>query len=62
MLDRANAVEGLIIRLAKTGQLGGKLTDEGLKELLDKVAGQETKTTVKFDRRRAALDSDDEDY
>ncbi|KAI6182389.1 Programmed cell death protein 5 [Aphelenchoides bicaudatus] len=60
--DKAAAVESLIVRMARTGQLGEKLTDDGLKKLLDQVAGQQKTTTVKFDRRRAALDSDDDDY
>lgn len=60
--DKANAVENLIVRMARTGQLRGKLTDEAFKDLLDKVGGQQKTTTVKFDRRRAQLDSDDDDY
>lgn len=43
----ANAVENLIVRMARSGQLNGKLSDEGLKQLLDKVAGQQKTTTVK---------------
>jgi programmed cell death protein 5 len=61
--DKARSVEQLIIRLAQSGQLGGKLNDDGLKDLLNKVASQtKSSTTVKFDRRRVGLDSDDEDY
>lgn len=42
------------------GQIRGKMTDEGLKGLLDKISEKTTKTTtVKFNRRR--VDSDDED-
>lgn len=60
--DKASAVENFIVRMARSGQLNDKLSDDGLKELLNKVGGETKGTTVKFDRRRAALDSDDEDY
>jgi programmed cell death protein 5 len=45
--EKAAAVEALIVRMARSGQLGGKLTDDGLKKLLDQVAGQQKTTTVK---------------
>ncbi|KAI6178822.1 Programmed cell death protein 5 [Aphelenchoides besseyi] len=60
--EKARAVENMVIQMARSGQLSGKLDDAGLRSLLDKVSAQQQKTTtVKFDRRRAALDSDDED-
>ncbi|KAH7723656.1 Double-stranded DNA-binding domain containing protein [Aphelenchoides avenae] len=60
--EKARQVQGMIIQMARTGQISGKLSDEGFKQLLDRVSERTQKTTtVKFDRRRAALDSDDED-
>ncbi|KAI6228992.1 hypothetical protein M3Y99_01157700 [Aphelenchoides fujianensis] len=59
---QARAVENLVIQMARTGQIAEKLDDAALRGLLEKVSAQQQKTTtVKFDRRRAALDSDDED-
>jgi programmed cell death protein 5 len=61
--EKAKMVESMLIQMAQTGQLQGKLGEEQLKGLLEKVSEQtHKKTTVKFDRRRAALDSDDDDY
>ncbi|XP_067104982.1 programmed cell death protein 5 isoform X2 [Osmerus mordax] len=59
--DKAKAVENYLIQMARFGQLGGKITDTGLIEILEKVSQQtEKKTTVKFNRRKV-MDSDDED-
>ena len=57
-------VEGQIIHMAQRGQLPGKLNEEQLIQLLQSLNQQmpRSNSTVKFDRRRAALDSDDEDY
>lgn len=63
--EKAQMVEGMIIRMAQSGQIPGKLDDEQLIQLLESLNQQMPKSnsTVKFDRRRAALDSDDdEDY
>lgn len=58
--EKAQAIENMIINMARMGQIRGKMTDEGLKGLLDKISEKTTKTTtVKFNRRR--VDSDDED-
>lgn len=58
--EKAAMVENLLVNMARRGQLGGQLGEEELKGLLEQVS-QQTKqeTTVKFDRRRAALDDDD---
>lgn len=59
--DKANAVENYLIQMARFGKLGGKITESGLIEILEKVSQQtEKKTTVTFNRRRV-MDSDDED-
>jgi len=63
--EKAQMVEGMIIRMAQSGQVAGKLDDIQLVQLLESLNQQMPKSnsTVKFDRRRAALDSsDDEDY
>lgn len=59
--EKAKAVENYLIQMARFGQLGGKISETGLIEILEKVSQQtEKKTTVKFNRRRV-MDSDDED-
>jgi len=61
--DKARMVENMILQTAQRGQLGGKIGEEELKGLLERVSSQTSqKTTVKFDRRRNNLDSDDDDY
>ena len=46
----AESVELRLIQLAQQGQIGGKLTDEQLKEILRKIQGQ--KRESKIDIRR----------
>ncbi|MFH4973676.1 hypothetical protein AB6A40_000385 [Gnathostoma spinigerum] len=59
--EKAQRVENLIVEMARRGQIAGKLNDESLRQLLDRISEQTKKTTtVKFDRRRAAIDSDSE--
>ncbi|XP_042677722.1 programmed cell death protein 5 isoform X3 [Centrocercus urophasianus] len=59
--DKAKAVENYLIQMARFGQLPGKVSEQGLIEILEKVSQQtEKKTTVKFNRRKV-LDSDEED-
>ncbi|KAL4642098.1 programmed cell death protein 5 [Arapaima gigas] len=59
--EKAKAVENYLIQMAQFGQLGGKISESGLIEILEKVSQQtEKKTTVKFNRRRV-MDSDEED-
>ncbi|XP_018425513.1 PREDICTED: programmed cell death protein 5 [Nanorana parkeri] len=59
--EKAKAVENYLIQMARFGQLGGKLSEEGLIEILEKVSRQtEKKMTVKFNRRKV-MDSDEED-
>ena len=58
--DKGKQVEAMLCQMAQTGQLGGKLGDEELKGLLDRMAGG-AGSKVKFDRRRAAMDSDSDD-
>ncbi|XP_065828401.1 programmed cell death protein 5-like [Oscarella lobularis] len=61
--EKAKQVESMLIQMAQMGQLGGRVDESQLKSLLQKVSQATQKTTtVKFDRRRCAVDdSDDED-
>ncbi|ETN62962.1 hypothetical protein AND_005337 [Anopheles darlingi] len=61
--EKAQMVEGMIIRMAQMGQIGGRLDDASLVKLLESLNQQmpRSNSTVKFDRRRAAMDSDDDD-
>ncbi|XP_053664392.1 programmed cell death protein 5 [Anopheles marshallii] len=61
--EKAQIVEANIIRMAQMGQFGDKLDDASLVKLLENLNKQmpRSNSTVKFDRRRAALDSDEED-
>lgn len=56
-------VQNMIINMAQTGRLGGKIDDAQFKQLLETLSQQMPKSTskVNFNRRRAALDSDDDD-
>lgn len=59
--EKAKSVENYLIQMAKCGQLGGKITESGLIEILEKVNQQLGKQTmVKFNRRKV-MDSDEED-
>ncbi|KAL6434009.1 programmed cell death protein 5 [Cataglyphis hispanica] len=59
--EKGRMVEEMILNMAKNQQLPGKLGEEQLITLLESLNQQtQRKTTVKFDRRRAALDSDDD--
>lgn len=53
----------MICRMAQMGQLSTKISEQDLIQLLESLNQQMPKSssTVKFDRRRAALDSDDDD-
>ncbi|OAD57573.1 Programmed cell death protein 5 [Eufriesea mexicana] len=59
--EKGKMVEDIILSMAQRGQLRGKLDENELINLLESVNQQtQRKTVVKFDRRRAALDSDDD--
>eukprot|EP00092_Neocalanus_flemingeri_P038680 GFUD01042114.1.p2 GENE.GFUD01042114.1~~GFUD01042114.1.p2 ORF type:complete len:130 (-),score=49.60 GFUD01042114.1:181-570(-) len=59
--EKGRQVEAMLCQMAQTGQLGGKLGDEELKGLLNRMTSGQATSKVKFDRRRAAMDSDDDD-
>merc|ERR1712001_789573 len=50
----------ILSQVAQTGQLGGRIGEDELIGLLEKISGTSSKPKVNFDRRRAALDSDSE--
>ncbi|ORX91520.1 DNA-binding TFAR19-related protein [Basidiobolus meristosporus CBS 931.73] len=59
--DKARAVEDLLIRMAQTGQLRGKVTESHLIELLEQINSQQkAETKIVYNRRRFDDDSDDE--
>lgn len=62
--EKAQIAESTIIRMAQMGQIGGKLEDSELVQILESLNQQmpKSESMVKFDRRRAQIDSDDEDY
>ncbi|CAG0918995.1 unnamed protein product [Notodromas monacha] len=61
--EKGQMIENLILRMATSGQLRGKMSEQELIGLLEQVSEKsKVTTTVKFDRRRAALDSDDDDF
>lgn len=60
--EKGKLVENMLIRMAQTGQICTKIGETELISLLENINAQtQKKSTVKFDRRRAALDSEDED-
>ncbi|EEB14318.1 Programmed cell death protein, putative [Pediculus humanus corporis] len=60
--EKGKMVENMLIQMAQTGQLPGKISEGELIKILENVNRQTNKTTtVKFDRRRAAMDDFDDD-
>lgn len=60
--ERAKQVESYLINAAQSRQLGGKVTEDQLKELLRNVTEQTQKrTTVTIKRRRQLFDDFDDD-
>lgn len=62
--EKGQMVESMLVRMAQSGQIMKKLGEQDLIGILESVNAQipQSKTSVKFDRRRAALDSDDDDF
>ena len=60
--EKAQMFENMVIKMAQMGQLRGKLGDAQFVSLLESINAQmpQTQSTVKYDRRRAAIDSDDD--
>ncbi|KDR16742.1 programmed cell death protein 5 [Zootermopsis nevadensis] len=61
--EKGRLVENMLLQMARTGQIMSKLGESELINILEKVSEQmQHNTTVKFDRRRAALDDSDDDF
>ncbi|RNA29333.1 programmed cell death 5 [Brachionus plicatilis] len=59
--EKAQMVENHLVQLARSGQIMGKFGEDQLKNLLEKLSEQtQKKTVVKYDRRRMAIDSDED--
>lgn len=59
--EKGHMVENMLISMAQRGQIMGKMDEDELIGILEKISAQtHRETKVKFDRRRAALDSDDD--
>lgn len=60
--DRAKMVENIIIQNTRMGAIRGKVDEEALKGLLERVQDStKRETKVSYDRRRVFDDSDEED-
>lgn len=60
--ERARMVENIIIQNARTGAIRGKVDEDTLKGLLERVNDQTRRETkVSYERRRVFDDDDDED-
>lgn len=62
--EKGKMIESMLIQMAQRGQIRGKISETELIGMLEsinqQIASSQT-NKVKFDRRRAALDSDDDD-
>lgn len=60
--DRAKMVESIIIQNTRMGVIRGKVDEDSLKDLLEKVTSQtKRETKVSYERRRVFDDDDDDD-
>ncbi|XP_065064272.1 programmed cell death protein 5-like [Rhopilema esculentum] len=61
--EKAKMLENMLIQMAQRGQLSGKMNEDGLKSVLASISQQTEKSTkVTINRRRYAMDSDEDDY
>lgn len=62
--EKGRMVEDMLVRMAQSGQIRNKISESDFIGILESVNAQlpQHNTSVKFDRRRAALDSDDDDF
>ena len=60
--DKASSIEDMLIRMAKGGQIRGRVTEQQLIDMLEQISEQKQSTPkVTFTRRRMD-DSDEEDW
>ncbi|KAL1785929.1 programmed cell death protein 5 [Sigmodon hispidus] len=60
--EKTKAVENYLIQMARYEQLSGKVSEQGLIEILEVSQQIEKKTTVKFSRRKVMESDEDDDY
>jgi programmed cell death protein 5 len=59
--EKSQMVENHLVQMARSGQLMNKFGEDQLISLLEKLSEQtQKKTVVKYDRRRTAIDSDED--
>lgn len=58
--DQAKQVEGMLINMARSGQISEKMTEKQLVQVLEQISEKKQRTTVKFERRRV-MDSDSDE-
>ncbi|KAI0082881.1 DNA-binding TFAR19-related protein [Panus rudis PR-1116 ss-1] len=63
--ERSRQIEGILLRMAQTGQLRGRVSEEQLIQLLEQADEAQSKGTAKtgsivFQRRKGAFDDDDD--
>ncbi|KAI9337070.1 PDCD5-related protein [Zopfochytrium polystomum] len=61
--DKARSVEDMLIRMAQTGQLRGKVNEKMLIDLLEQISEQtQSQSKITIARRRVDDDDDDDDF
>ncbi|GBC05905.1 hypothetical protein RclHR1_00650024 [Rhizophagus clarus] len=61
--EKARAVEDLLIRMAQTGQLRGKVNESQLIEILEQINQQQKpETKIVYNRRKFDDDEDEDDF
>ncbi|KZT67801.1 hypothetical protein DAEQUDRAFT_654296, partial [Daedalea quercina L-15889] len=63
--QRSQQIEGILLRMAQTGQLRGRVTESQLIDLLEQADEAQSKSTAKkstivFQRRKGGFDDDDD--
>ncbi len=59
--DKARAVEELILQMARRGQLGGKVSEKQLIDMLENIREQASNEPKIIVSRRRDMESDDDD-
>ena len=61
--ERAEQIEGMLIQMAQSGQIRGKIEEAQLVDLLGQISQKtQKKTTITFQRKRTDLDDSDDDF
>ncbi|KAL7750799.1 hypothetical protein RI367_003756 [Sorochytrium milnesiophthora] len=60
--EKARAVEDLVIRMAQTGQIRGKVSENQLIDLLGNIADSKQETKITYNRRRFDDDEEEEEW